>query len=402
VTDFNYRAVDASGRILNGELAANSEAELDSRLLQIGLQLVTCNPLSKRQISAAGKKVDRRELINFCFHLEQAQRASLPILEALRDLRDSTANQSFRNVLAAVSLAVEGGKTLSEALEDFPTTFDRVFIALVRTGEHSGELSQVLARMTETLKWQDELVSQTKKLMLYPTFVGTVVFAVVFFLMLYVVPQMGTFLKTMGQDMPVHTRALIATSDLVVEYWYLLTSAPLVLGIGGNWLVQHDARSRRAFDSLKLRVWVIGPILSRIIMSRFVTYFQIMYASGITIVDALKTSRELAGNVVIAEAIDQVSAYVDEGNSLSSAIEQAQLFPPLVLRMVKMGEDIGKLDEALKNVSYFYNREVKEAVDRLQTLIEPAMTVILGLILGWVMLSVLGPIYDTIGNLGAI
>jgi type IV pilus assembly protein PilC len=402
VTAFNYRAVDASGRILNGELAANSEAELDGRLLQIGLQLVTCNPLSKRQISAAGKKVDRRELINFCFHLEQAQRASLPILEALRDLRDSTANQSFRNVLAAVSLAVEGGKTLSEALEDFPTTFDRVFIALVRTGEHSGELSQVLARMTETLKWQDELVSQTRKLMLYPTFVGTVVFAVVFFLMLYVVPQMGTFLKTMGQDMPVHTRALIATSDLVVEYWYLLISAPLVLGIGGNWLVQHDARSRRAFDSLKLRVWVIGPILSRIIMSRFVTYFQIMYASGITIVDALKTSRELAGNVVIAEAIDQVSAYVDEGNSLSSAIEQAQLFPPLVLRMVKMGEDIGKLDEALKNVSYFYNREVKEAVDRLQTLIEPAMTVILGLILGWVMLSVLGPIYDTIGNLGAI
>jgi type IV pilus assembly protein PilC len=402
VTAFNYRAVDASGRILSGELAANSEAELDTRLLQIGLQLVTCNALSKRQISAAGRKVDRRELINFCFHLEQAQRAGLPILEALRDLRDSTANQSFRNVLAAISLAVEGGKSLSDALGDFPTTFDRVFVALVRAGEHSGELSQVLARMTETLKWQDELVSQTKKLMLYPAFVGTVVFAVVFFLMLYVVPQMGAFLKTMGQDMPLHTRALIATSDLVVAYWYLLIGAPLLLGIAGNWLVHHDPASRRAFDHLKLRVWVIGPILGKIIMSRFVTYFQIMYASGITIVDALKTSRELAGNVVIAEAIDRVSAYVDEGNSLSSAVEQAQLFPPLVLRMVKMGEDIGKLDEALKNVTYFYNREVNEAVDRLQTLIEPAMTVILGLILGWVMLSVLGPIYDTIGNLGAI
>ena len=402
MTAFNYRAVDASGRILSGELAANSEAELDTRLLQIGLQLVTCNALSKRQIAAVGRKVDRRELINFCFHLEQAQRAGLPILEALRDLRDSTANQSFRNVLAAISLAVEGGRSLSEALGDFPTTFDSVFVALVRAGEHSGELSQVLARMTETLKWQDELVSQTKKLMLYPAFVGTVVFAVVFFLMLYVVPQMGQFLKTMGQDMPLHTRALIATSDLVVEYWYLLIGLPLLLGFAGNWLVHHDAGSRRAFDHLKLRVWVIGPILGKIIMSRFVTYFQIMYASGITIVDALKTSRELAGNVVIAEAIDRVSAYVDEGNSLSSAVEQAQLFPPLVLRMVKMGEDIGKLDEALENVTYFYNREVNEAVDRLQTLIEPAMTVILGLILGWVMLSVLGPIYDTIGNLGAI
>ena len=402
MTAFNYRAVDGGGRILSGELAANSEAELDTRLLQIGLQLVTCRALSKRQIGAAGRKVDRRELINFCFHLEQAQRAGLPILEALRDLRDSTSNRSFGNVLASISLAVEGGKSLSEALGDFPTTFDRVFVALVRAGEHSGELPRVLARMTETLKWQDELISQTKKVMLYPAFVGTVVFAVVFFLMLYVVPQMGAFLKTMGQDMPIHTRALIATSDIVVEFWYLLIGAPVLLGLAGSWLVKHDTGSRRVFDGLKLRVWVMGPILNKIIMSRFATYFQIMYASGITVVDALKTSRELAGNVVIAEAIDQVSAYVDEGNSLSSAIGQAQLFPPLVLRMVKMGEEIGKLDEALENVTYFYNREVKEAVDQLQTLIEPAMTVILGLILGWVMLSVLGPIYDTIGNLGAI
>ncbi|MDP2324967.1 MAG: type II secretion system F family protein, partial [Gammaproteobacteria bacterium] len=138
-----------------------------------------------------------------------------------------------------------------------------------------------------------------------------------------------------------------------------------------------------------------------IIMSRFATYLQIMYVSGITIVDALKTSRDLAGNLVIAEALDKVTGYVSEGNSLSAGIGKAELFPPLVLRMVRMGEDIGKLDEALENVTYFYNREVGEAVGKLQTLIEPAMTVILGLILGWVMLSVLGPIYDTIGNLGA-
>jgi type IV pilus assembly protein PilC len=400
VTAFNYRAVDASGRILNGELAANNERELDTRLLQIGLQLVTCRALSKRQIGAAGKKVDRRELINFCFHLEQAHRAGLPILEALRDLRDSTANPSFRNVLASISLAVEGGKSLSESLADFPTTFDRVFVAPGTCWRAPGELSQVLARMTETLKWQDELISQTKKLMLYPAFVGTVVFAVVFFLMLYVVPQMATFLKTMGQEMPMHTRALIATSDLVVEFWYLLIGAPVLLALTGNWLVKNDAGSRRAFDMLKLRVGHrTHPQQDH---HEPVTYFQIMYASGITIVDALKTSRELAGNVVIAEAIDQVSAWVDEGNSLSSAIGQADLFPPLVLRMVKMGEDIGKIEEALQNVTYFYNREVNEAVDRLQTLIEPAMTVILGLILGWVMLSVLGPIYDTIGNLGAV
>ena len=398
---FTYRAVDGSGRLMRGELAAASEAELDSRLLQIGLQLVTCRPLSNRRQHAAGTNVNRRELITFCFHLEQAQRAGLPILEALRDLRDGTDNDAFRSVLASISLAVEGGKGLSDAMADFPATFDRVFIALVRAGEKSGELAQVLGRMTETLKWQDELVSQTKKLAMYPAFVGIVVGAVVFFLMIYVVPQMSEFLKTMGHEMPLHTKALIATSAFVVNYWYLLIAGPILFGIVAKQLIKRDPRFRRAFDAFKLRAWLIGPILQKIIMSRFATYFQIMYVSGITIVDALKTSRELAGNMVIAEALDKVSGFVAEGNSLSAGIGKAGLFPPLVVRMVKMGEDIGKLDEALQNVTYFYNREVGEAVDKLQTLIEPAMTVILGLILGWVMLSVLGPIYDTIGSLGA-
>jgi type IV pilus assembly protein PilC len=398
---FAYRAVDASGRLLRGELAAASEAELDSRLLQIGLQLVTCRPLTRRQQGAARASVNRRELINFCFHLEQAHRAGLPILEALKDLRDGTSDDTFRSVLASISLAVEGGKGLSDAMADFPATFDRVFVALVRAGEKSGELSQVLGRMTETLKWQDELVSQTKKLAMYPAFVGTVVAGVVFFLMLYVVPQMSEFLKTMGQEMPLHTKALIATSEFVVDFWYLILALPVGLALTARWLVKNDIRCRRALDAFKLRAWLVGPILQKIIMSRFATYFQIMYASGIPIVDALKTSRELAGNMVIAEALDRVSGYVAEGNSLSAGIGKAQLFPPLVTRMVRMGEDIGKLEEALQNVTYFYNREVGEAVDKLQTLIEPAMTVILGLILGWVMLSVLGPIYDTIGNLGA-
>jgi len=398
---FAYRAVDASGRLLRGQLAAASEAELDSRLLQIGLQLITCRPLSRRQQVAAHATVNRRELINFCFHLEQAHRAGLPILEALRDLRDSTGDDAFRNVLASISLAVEGGRGLSDAMAEFPSTFDRVFVALVRSGEKSGELSKVLGRMTETLKWQDELIAQTKKLAMYPAFVGTVVAGVVFFLMLYVVPQMSEFLKTMGQEMPLHTKALIATSEFVVGYWYVILAVPLILAVSARWLVKNDIRCRRAFDAFKLKAWLVGPILQKIIMSRFATYFQIMYASGIPIVDALKTSRELAGNMVIAEALDRVSGYVAEGNSLSAGIGKAGLFPPLVVRMVKMGEDIGKLDEALQNVTYFYNREVGEAVDKLQTLIEPAMTVILGLILGWVMLSVLGPIYDTIGNLGA-
>jgi type IV pilus assembly protein PilC len=400
VSAFAYRAVDPGGRIVRGQLAAVTEGELDSRLLQIGLQLITCRKVTPRRGRQAGAKVSRRELINFCFHLGQAHKAGLPILEALDDLRESTGNDAFRSVLASLALGVESGKSLSEAMAVFPATFDQVFVSLIRAGEQSGELSTVLAKMTETLKWQDELVAQTKKLIMYPAFVGTVVIAVVFFLMIYVVPQMSAFLKNMGQEMPLHTRALIATSEFVTAYWYALLIVPAAAFAVIRYLVTHDPRIRRVFDGMKLRVWIIGPILEKLVMSRFVTYFQIMYASGIPIIDALKTSRDLAGNTVVADALERVSDFVSQGNSLSAGVEKAKLFPKLVVRMVRMGEDIGQLEEALLNVTYFYSREVEESVDRLQTLIEPAMTVILGLILGWVMMAVLGPIYDTISKIG--
>jgi type IV pilus assembly protein PilC len=394
---FTYRAVATTGAVVRGELSAATEAELDNRLTQIGLQLVTCKPV--RRGTGSRRRISRRELINFCFHLGQSQKAGLPMLEALADLRDSTGNAAFRNTLAAVSVAVEGGKALSEAMDDHPHIFDPVFTSLIRAGEQSGEIARVLDEMTRTLKWQDELSAQTRKLLMYPAFVGTVVMGVVFFLMLYVVPQMSEFLKNMGQEMPIHTRALIATSEFIGNWWYAVIAAPVVFFFGLRFMLDRSLRLRFAVDGLKLRVWVIGPILEKIVMSRFINYFQIMYASGITVVDALKTARDLAGNAVIANALDQVSQLVEHGNSLSAGIQRVGIFPPLVVRMVKMGEDIGQLEEALLNVTYFYGREVEESVAKLQGMIEPAMTVILGLILGWVMLAVLGPIYDVIGNL---
>jgi len=398
--NFTYKAIDGHGRMLRGELVAGNESDLDSRLVQIGLQLVTCRK-ARGEKRVGRKKTPRRELINFCFHLEQAHRAGLAILEALQDLRDSTEDEGFRNVLAALSLSIESGKQLSEAMMEFPTTFDTVFVALVKAGETSGELSHVLAKMVETLKWQDELIAQTKKLMLYPAFVGTVVLAVMMFLMVYVVPEMMAFLETMQQETPFYTKALIATSNFFVSYWYLVPTMPVVAFVLINYLLRTQPRMRYAFDAFKLKIWMIGPILEKIIMSRFATYFQIMYASGITVMDALATSRNLAGNVVVRDGLAKVSQHVADGHSLSESVAHVGLFPSLVVRMIRMGEDIGQLEESLKNVTYFYNREVKESIERLQSMIEPAMTVFLGILLGWVMLSVLSPIYDTISTLGA-
>ncbi len=396
---FSYRAVDPHGHIVRGQLMAVNDSDLDHQLSQIDLQLLTCRNASSR-FGRSGKAASRRELINFCFHLEQTQNAGLPLIEALHDLRDSTNNDTFRNVLAALTLTIENGKCLSAAMQNFPQTFDEVFVSLIRAGEKSGELGTVLGKMTETLKWQDELAAHAKKLVIYPAFVGTTVICVILFLMMYVVPQMTEFLESMDKEMPIYTIALIETSRFIAAQWYWLLAVPFIGTIVLRIALKRSKRLRYAVDALKLKCWLVGPVLEKIIMNRFATYFQIMYASGITIIEALQTARGLAGNEVIGEALGKVTRYVSEGNSLSAGAARAGVFPPLVVRMIKMGEDIGQLEDALGNVSYFYNREIDDSVEKLQSLIEPVMTIVLGLLLGWVMLSVLSPIYDTIAEIG--
>ena len=326
-------------------------------------------------------------------------RVGVPIIEALVDLRDSLENLRFREIISAMVAAIEGGKTFSEALAEFPRVFDDVFVNLVRVGEHSGELNKVLFNITETLKWQDELAAQTKKVLIYPAFVGSVVMGVIFFLMLYLVPQMVSFIESMGHELPLHTQLLIIVSDFFIHYWHLVLIVPIAIFAVVKYLAKVRPGVAYRIDALKLRVWLIGPILRKIILSRFANYFSLLYASGVTVLQGMKISEDIVGNRVIAKALREARQQIEDGKNMSDSFDSAGLFPPLVLRMIKIGENTGGLDTALTNVSYFYNRDVKDAIEKLQSMIEPMMTVVLGLILGWVMLSVLGPIYDIISKI---
>ena len=161
-----------------------------------------------------------------------------------------------------------------------------------------------------------------------------------------------------------------------------------------------DDEFRLRVDGWKLKIWYLGPVVSRIVLSRFASYLALCYSAGLDVLSSLKISEDVAGNAVIRQGIEKISSGISDGKQLSAAIEATELFPPLVTRMVKMGETTGELDKALANVSYFYDREVTESIDRLKSMIEPAMTVVLGGIMGWIMLSVLGPIYETISSIG--
>ena len=395
---FTYKAIDTRAKSILGQIEALNLVDLEMRLKRMGLDLVRGGPKRGGSLLRAGS-IKRSELINFCFHLEQLTTSGVPLVEGLTDLRDSVDNVRFREVISGVLESIQGGQHLSQALTEYPEIFSPVFTSLIRAGEDTGKLSEVLKSLVENLKWEDELAEQMKKLVMYPAFVGSIVIMVTFFLMIYLVPQMVGFIKNMGQQIPLQTRILIEVSAFFVAYWWGIIAAPIILYLGLRTAARVNPLVRYQMDRFKLAIPVVGEILRKIILSRFASTFALMYSSGITILDAIRSSEEITGNLVIQEGLKLAGEQIGEGKNVTGAFQEVGLFPPLVVRMLRVGEATGKLDSALLNVSYFYNREVRESIAKIQVMIEPALTVFLGAILGWVMLSVLGPIYDVISKL---
>ena len=395
---YTYKAMNSAGRTVLGRLDAINTIDLEMRLKRMDLDFINGEPIKQSRLGVRAS-VERSELITFCFYLEQLTRAGVPIIEGLSDMRDSMENPRFREVIASMIESIGGGKTVSEAMMEHPGIFDEVFTSLIKAGEDTGNLSDVLKSLTDSLKWQDELTAQTKKLIMYPAFLGVVVIGVTFFMMVYLVPKMVGFIKNMGQQLPMQTRILLVTSEIFVNYWYLILGLPIAAIIALNVAIRTNPKARRSFDGFKLKIPMIGDILRKIILSRFAGIFAMMYGSGISILDSIKTTEKVVGNVAMREALEEVGRLISDGKNVTAAFQSVGLFPPLVIRMLRVGENTGGLDTALMNVSYFYNRDVKESIEKVQAMIDPAMTVTVGIILGWVMLSVLGPIYDTISKM---
>lgn len=394
---FSYRAIDDLGKTHKGLQDAANQVDLELRLKRSGLDLIDAKLDTRRQ-GAGRRKIKRTDLITFFFNLEQLTRAGVPLLESLADLRDSMNDPHFREIIANLVESIEGGKILSQSMAQHPDAFDKIFISLTFAGEESGRLPEVFQHITESLKWQDEMASHTKTILMYPAFVGTIVVAITFFLMIYLVPQLVSFIKGMGQEIPIQTRVLLATSSFFVSYWYVLIALPVVLLVGGKLMITSSPGMRYKFDKLKLEIWVTGPILRKIILARFANTFAMMYGSGINILDCIANSRDVVNNLALARSLEEVTHEIESGKNLTQSFQNTGMFPPLVIRMLKVGEATGSLDKALLNVSYFYDRDVKESIKKVQVMIEPTMTIVLGALLGWIMLSVLSPIYDIIGK----
>ncbi len=398
--EYRYRAMDAFGKVRSGTLVAKNELEVEHRLENQGLDMIACNEHKRSTIRLGSSSIARRDIINMVFHLEQLTRSGVPLLDALMDLRDSMPNGYYRDVLTGLIEAIAGGKNFSGALAEFPQDFDEVFRSLIAVGEESGELPRVLREMGENLRWSDELIAKTRKILMYPSIVTVVVLVVFAFMMIYLVPKIVPFVTELGGEIPFHTQALIAVSDFVGNYWYMLVLVPL----GAVAFIQLAARSRPEIryivDRLSFRIPIFGRLSFKIKLARFSNYMALLYASGVTLLRSLEICEKLVGNTYMADSIHRARQSIAEGGGISDSFASVEMFPPLIIRMLRVGENTGDLDKALENVSYFYNREIQETIDTIEPAIAPVLTIIMGSLLGWIMLSVLGPVWDTVALIG--
>ncbi len=396
---YKYKAIDKSGKFIQGSLDAGNIADLELRLDKMSLDLITFKQKDPGADIFGRNKIKRRDLINFSFHLEQLTRSGVPILDGLKDLRSSEENPGFRDVIASVIEAIEGGNSFSRALAMYPKVFDDVFVSLIKVGEHSGKMAVVLSDITETLKWQDEILGKAKKIMTYPAVIGSLIMAVIMFLMIFIVPDIMSAIVSLGGEIPLETKTLMAVSWFLVNYWYIVIAVP----IGLFFLIRHFYKTNTKFqfkmDGILLRIWPIGDVNEKIKISRFTRYFALMFASGITVLDAIKMSKAVVSNLVLEDGIDRAWVQISEGGSISESFQNIGIFPPLVIRMLRVGESTGRMDESLKNVSYFFERDINDQIDKLEPVLQTSLMAIIGIIVLWLALSVLGPIYDTISTI---
>lgn len=396
--NYNYTGINKFGKRVNGVLPASNAQELEQKLIKSNIDLLTYKEQRGTFSLLPKEKVTRKDVINFTLQLEQLLRAGVALLEVINDLKDSFESDAVKEMLANVAESMEGGSTFSEALVPFEKEFGEVYISLVSVGEKTGKLEDILLDLGNMLRWEDELISKAKKVMIYPAIVATVVIAVVILMMLFVVPELLGFITSMGGEIGFATSSLIWTSGFVQNYILELIVVPIILVVLLKWWRKQSPDFKLKTDELVFKLWIIGPVLYKLKLARIANSLSVMYGAGVSFPDSLRMTSVVAGNKYMEENIIQAVKMIEEGMPIHESFEEASVFPLMAVRMIKVGELSGGMDKALENVSYFYDREAKELIEKIEPTIEPILTVVMGFVVGWVMIAVLGPIYDTIAQ----
>jgi type IV pilus assembly protein PilC len=399
---FNYTIRDANGQTRSGKVEAPNAEELRKRLQAEGFQVIEITEDRKAPRVPAGGygRVKLSDLAIFARQFSTMLDAGVSLIRCLDVLQAQTNNARLRKILMDLSARVESGESLSRSMARHPKAFSQLIIGLIRAGEVGGVLEESLQRIAGIPRKgcgtapQNPLCAMT-----YPVIVLLAAVGIVIFLVSWLVPQFAQLFKELGiKELPAPTQFLVDLSALFTQRWYVVIIAVVAILIAYKLFVSTRV-GRRVADRVKLRVPVFGPLHHKIVMARFSRTMGTLLASGVPILQAMETVAGVVGNSVVADAVIESRARIREGERIADPLQRSKMFPPMVVHMVSVGEESGSLDHMLNKIADFYENEVEMTIASLTAAIEPVMIVLLGIIVGFIVISMFLPMIEVISNL---
>lgn len=396
---FEYHALDARGKKLKGIIDADSESHARTKLRSMGKYPVSINLTSKER--GGGQKlglslfqrVKTEEISVMTRQLATLLGASIPLVQALDALIAQTRNAALKKVIAEIKGAVNEGNSLTSALGEHPKIFSSVFVNMVRAGEASGSLDIVLDRLADFAEKQDELRGRFRAALVYPIFMGLIGSAILFILITYIVPNITQVFNEMNRVLPLPTLFLIGLSDFLKVYWWGVLIVITMIASGMRFFIKRPL-GKRSWDYLKLKAFILGPVVQKVILARFSSTLGSLLESGVGLMMSMQIVQALVDNVHVAKVVDGAMEQIKKGQSMTVALSDSEWFPPMFIQMIAVGEQSGNLEGMLKKVAKAYEREVETAIMGMTALIEPLMIVGMGLAVGFIVLSILLPIFE--------
>jgi type IV pilus assembly protein PilC len=402
MTEFAWEARARTGEVRKGSMEAESEDAVNQRLRAQQLQPTRVKKKPKALQLQIGTGVNQKDIVTFTRLFATMIDAGLPIVQCLDILQGQTDNKFFANILRDVKASVEQGATFSDSLRRHPKVFDHLYVNLVQAGEVGGILDTILNRLAVYIEKAMKLRRQVRGAMVYPSIVIVVFFGVLTILLTFVIPGFENMFKDFGSkdELPVLTRIVMIVSRAFVGniLWIFLGVTAIIAGFAYTYRVP---RGKRAIHAIMLRLPVMGPVLRKIAVARFTRTLGTLLASGVPILDALEIVAKTAGNVIVEAAIMYARARIAEGKNMAQPLMETNVFPPMVVQMVGVGEQTGALDAMLNKIADFYEEEVDVAVSAMTSLIEPALMVGIGGTVGVVLIAMYLPIFSIAGKIKA-
>lgn len=396
-----YKAATKEGKIIQGLIDAKdvNEAALylrNKEFMVIKVEAVTSDSLSS--LLAKLNKVKSGDVVLFTRQLSSMLESGLTLMRALEIFRDQIQNKAMIEIVSSLITDVEGGKPLSRALAKFPDVFTPIYISLVKAGESSGLLDKVLLRLADNLEKQEKLKGTIKSALMYPIIVVILMIIVVFVMMIFVIPQLSVLYKNLNIPLPLPTQIIVGMSNFVIIFWPLILIASIFLFLFlQRW--KKTEQGQLVIDNLVLKMPVFGLLIKQTILTEFSRTFGLLVGTGTLVVDALLETADTMGNIYYKNAVKDISKQIEKGVSVGDAMQSNPLFPAMVVQLVKVGEQTGKVDENLLKASEYYEREVNQTVKTLTTAMEPFIMIALGIGVGFLIISVITPIYSLISTI---